>query len=159
MIRSMTAYDRQERVETWGRLSWELRSVNHRYLDIFPRLPDELRQLEPLVRERVAAVVARGKVECTLRFQPSAGVATELDINWPFAERLIASTQAIAEKVSNPAPVSPLELLKMPGVVQQAELDLEPIAAATMELLDQALQGFVAGREREGGKLAELIQE
>ncbi|HEX5514860.1 MAG TPA: YicC/YloC family endoribonuclease [Gammaproteobacteria bacterium] len=159
MIRSMTAYDRKERLGPWGRLSWELRSVNHRYLDIYPRLPDELRQLEPLVRERVAAAVARGKVECTLRFQPAAGVATELDINWQFAERLLSGVAAIAEKMNSPAPVSPLELLKMPGVIQQAELDLEPIAAAALELLDEALAGFVDSREREGARLGELIRE
>lgn len=159
MIRSMTAYDRKERLGQWGRLSWELRSVNHRYLDIYPRLPDELRQLEPLVRERVAAAVARGKVECTLRFQPVAGVATELDINWQFAERLLLGVAAIAEKMNSPAPVSPLELLKMPGVIQQAELDLEPIAAAALELLDEALAGFVDSREREGARLGELIRE
>lgn len=159
MIRSMTAFDRQERVETWGRLSWELRSVNHRYLDIMPRLPDELRQLEPLVRERVAAAVARGKMECTLRFQPAVGVATELGINWPYAEQLLAGMAALAEKIPVSAPVSPLSLLKMPGVLQQAELDMEPIAAAALELLEQALQGFITSREREGGKLAELIRE
>ncbi|NLO80888.1 MAG: YicC family protein [Xanthomonadaceae bacterium] len=159
MIRSMTAYDRQERVEEWGRLSWELRSVNHRYLDISPRLPEELRQLEPLVRERVAAVVARGKMECTLRFQPALGVTTGLEINWPYVDQLATAAAAVAAKLPNPAPISPLDVLKMPGVLQQTELDLEPIAAAALELLDQALQGFIASREREGAKLAELIRE
>jgi uncharacterized protein (TIGR00255 family) len=155
----MTAYDRKEKVGEWGRLSWELRSVNHRYLDVYPRLPDELRQLEPLARERISAVLARGKVECTLRFQPAAGAATELDINWPFADKLLAGCAAIAEKMTAAAPVSPLDLLRMPGVIQQAELDLEPVAAAALELLDEALAGFVASREREGARLAELIRE
>lgn len=159
MIRSMTAYDRKERTGDWGRLAWELRAVNHRYLDVYPRLPDELRQLEPLVRERVAGVLSRGKVECGLRFQPAPGVTTQMEVDWLFTERVLSSCAAIAQQMSAAAPVSPLDLLKLPGVVKQTELDLEPIAAAALELLDEALAGFVENREREGGRLASLIRE
>jgi uncharacterized protein (TIGR00255 family) len=159
MIRSMTAYDRKEKAGDQGRLVWELRSVNHRFLDVYPRLPDELRQLEPLVRERVAARLARGKVECSLRFQPAPGVAAELEIDWLYTERLLSSCAAIAQQMSVAAPMTPLDLLRMPGVVRQAEPDLEPIAAAALELLDEALAGLVVSREREGGRLAELIRE
>lgn len=159
MIRSMTAYERKERVGEWGRLTWELRSVNHRFLDVYPRLPEELRQLEPLVRERVAGKLTRGKVECGLRFQPSAGAAVELEIDWPHTQRLLSACAAIEEKMNAAASVSPLDLLKMPGVIQQSEPDLEPVAAAALELLDEALTGFIENREREGTRLAELIRD
>lgn len=159
MIRSMTAYDRQERVEEWGRLSWELRSVNHRYLDISPRLPEELRQLEPLVRERIAGRLARGKVECSLRFQAAPGITAGPEIDWSYTDQLLAACAALGQRMSAVAPLNPLELLRMPGVVRQAEPDLEPVTAAALELLDETLDGFVANRETEGARLAELIRE
>lgn len=159
MIRSMTAYERKERVGDWGRLTWELRSVNHRFLDVNPRLPEELRQLEPLVRERVAQWVTRGKVECGLRFQPAANTAVDLEVDWRYTERLLAACAAIGEKMTVAGSVSPLDLLRMPGVMQQAEPDLEPVAGAAMALLDEALAGFVESREREGARMAALIQD
>jgi uncharacterized protein (TIGR00255 family) len=159
MIRSMTAYDRKERTGDWGRLAWELRSVNHRYLDVYPRLPDELRQLEPVVRERVAGQLSRGKVECSLRFQAAPGVTAELEINWLYTERLLSSCAAIAQQMAAAAPINPLDLLKMPGVVKQNEPDLEPVVDAALELLDETLTGFVENREREGARLAELIRD
>lgn len=159
MIRSMTAYERKERAGEWGRLTWELRSVNHRFLDVYPRLPEELRQLEPMVRERVMAKLTRGKVECGLRFQPSAGAAMELEIDWPHTRRLLSACAALAEEMEDPDEISPLDLLKMPGVIQQGEPDLEPVAAAALALLDEALAGFIENREREGARLAELIRD
>lgn len=159
MIRSMTAYERRERTGDWGRLAWELRSVNHRFLDVYPRLPEELRQLEPLVRERIAGRLARGKVECSLRFQAAPGIAAGPEIDWSYTDQLLAACAALAQRMSAVAPLNPLELLRMPGVVRQAEPDLEPVTAAALELLDETLDGFVANRETEGARLAELIRE
>jgi len=157
MLRSMTAYDRKERQGEWGRLTWELRSINHRFLDVYPRMPEELRQLEPAVRERLAAKLSRGKVECALRFQPAAGTGAGLEVNWPHAERLLAACGALAQQMAAAAPISPLDLLRMPGVLKDVEQDLEPVAQAALELLDEAIDGLIENREREGARLAELI--
>lgn len=159
MLRSMTAYDRKERSGDWGKLSWELRSINHRFLDIYPRLPEELRHLEPTVRERVGNTLARGKVECNLRYRPAAGVVTEIEVNWRYTERVLAACGALSQQLSTVAPVNPLELLRLPGVVKESEPDLEPVGAAALELLDQTIAGLIESREREGGKLAEIVRD
>ncbi len=159
MPRSMTAFNRGERVEAWGRLSWELRSVNHRYLDVSPRIPEDLRQMEPIVRERVARRVSRGKMECSLRFEPSVGVS-DVAVNWPYAEKLIEAGKGLQGKLGLAATsMDPLDLLRMPGVLAEPTRDLEPVTAAALELLDETLDGFIRAREREGEHLQQLVAE
>jgi len=157
MVFSMTAFERRERQAEWGKLIWELRSVNHRYLDLHLRLPDELRYLESAVREHVGGRLVRGKVECTLRFAAAPGVSGTLEINWPFAEQVLAATSALAGRLPSPAAVSPLELLRTPGVLSETPPDMEPVAQAAMELLADALSGLRWARGREGGRLADIV--
>ncbi|HKJ94487.1 MAG TPA: YicC/YloC family endoribonuclease, partial [Gammaproteobacteria bacterium] len=159
MIRSMTAFARRESQGEWGKLTWELRSVNHRYLDIHPRLPDELRFLETGLRERVGARLARGKVECNLRYRPAAGAAGTVRVNWAYADQIVDACDALARRLKSAAPVSPLELLGTPGVTEEADPDLTPVAAAAMTALDDALGELVEAREREGARLAEVIRD
>ncbi len=159
MPRSMTAFNRVERTGDWGRLSWETRSVNHRYLDVHPRIPEELRQLEPLVRERLGKRLSRGKVECSLRFEPAVAVS-DVTVNWAYAEKLIDAGKALQGKLGLAATsMDPLDLLRMPGVLAEPTRDMEPVSAAAMELLDECLDGFVDAREREGVRLAALVRE
>ncbi len=159
MIRSMTAFERQEAQGDWGKLSWELRSVNHRYLDVYPRLPDELRQLEPVLRERISARLSRGKIECSLRYRPAAGVGGDVELNWPYLEQLLAAGTALAQRIGSAAPLNPLELMRMPGVLKESEQNLEPVLKAAAELLERTLDGFVADREREGARLGQIVLE
>jgi uncharacterized protein (TIGR00255 family) len=159
MIRSMTAFDRKERQGEWGRLAWELRSINHRFLDVYLRLPEDLRQLEPAVRERLSARLGRGKIECGLRFTPAPGVVAGAELNEQVAERLLAACQTLVQRMNAPAPISPLDVLRMPGAMKEAELDLEPVVAAALELLDEAIDGLIESREREGARLAEIVRE
>ncbi|MCC5812823.1 MAG: YicC family protein [Ectothiorhodospiraceae bacterium] len=159
MPRSMTAFERRERTGEWGRMAWELRSVNHRYLDVNPRLPEEFRQLETAVRERVGAKLARGKVECALRFE-SVVAGGQVQVNWPYAEQLIDAAGTLADRLGKRAgTMSPVELMRMPGVMSEPAKDLEPLHAAALELLDETLDGFVQSREREGKRLGEMIRE
>jgi len=159
MTRSMTAFDRQQHQAEWGRISWELRSVNHRYLDVQPRLPEELRHLEPAVRERIGARLGRGKVECTLRFKPAAGYAGRLTIDEGYAEQVIEAARALGQRVGADPAGTGLDLLKVPGVVQESDPDLEPVAEAALALLDRCLDGFEAAREREGERLAQVLRD
>ncbi len=159
MPRSMTAFERRERAGDWGKVSWELRSVNHRYLDVNPRLPEEFRQLEAAVREKTSARLARGKVECALRFEAPAG-GGKVQVNWPYADQLIEAAEALAEKLGKRvAGLSPAELMRLPGVMTEPARDLEPLHVAAMELLDEALDGFIENRTREGKRLGEMIRE
>ncbi|MDZ7811176.1 MAG: YicC/YloC family endoribonuclease [Arhodomonas sp.] len=159
MIRSMTGFARRDAEGDRGTLSWELRSVNHRYLDLSPRLPDELRFLEPDVRDRLSAALSRGKVEATLRYRSPAGGAAGLEIDWGYADQVIGACERVAERLSQSAPVSPLEVLAMPGVVAEARHDWQPVAAAALACLDEAVAELVRVREGEGERLAAVIRD
>lgn len=159
MIRSMTAFSRQEAQSDIGALTWELRSVNHRYLECALRLPEELRGLEVTLRERAAAALGRGKLEGTLRFQPNENDDTALVINQPLAGAVARACRDLQPLVDGAMPPGALELLRWPGVVQKAETDLQPVQAAALALYDATLADLVAMREREGGRLKEMILE
>ncbi|MCR6685512.1 YicC/YloC family endoribonuclease [Pseudoxanthomonas sp.] len=157
MIRSMTAFASGERVTPWGVLGCELRSVNHRFLETGLRLSDELRALEPQLREKVAARVQRGKLDLAMRLRaPEA--ATGLAVNEALLEQLGALAQRLDPKFPR-LRVEFTELLQLPGVLQAPAADGEALQAQALELLDQVLDEFVAARGREGAKLAAAISE
>ena len=159
MIRSMTAFSRREASYPWGELSVELRSVNHRYLDVSPRLPEELRAAEGDFRQRVAAVLSRGKVDLNMRFAPAQGSGDSLQIDRQLAERISHASREIDLLLYNPAPVNSLDVLRWPGVIQSVAVEPDELLQAALGLLDEALAELVAMREREGAKLAELIEQ
>lgn len=158
MPRSMTAFERREIQGEWGRLSWELRSVNHRYLDIHPRLPEDLRQLETAVRERIGQRLGRGKVECTLRFEATAA-SGDVQLNWEYVDQILAATRELNVRLHGAAPIPATDVLRLPGVLREQGRDLEPVKEVALSLLDEALDGFVETREREGGRLGAMIGE
>jgi uncharacterized protein (TIGR00255 family) len=157
MTRSMTAFARTETSGDWGRLVWEIRSVNHRYLETGLRLPDELRGLEGEVRTRIAARVGRGKVDCVLRFEKADTAASEVAVNEALATRLIRAAEQLAGMMASPAAMSPLEILRWPGVMAQREVDPEALAQAALHGLAGALDELTANRKREGAALRELV--
>lgn len=157
MIRSMTAFAASERATDWGTLSGELRAVNHRFLELSLRLPEELRALESQLRERVAARVSRGKLDLVIRLRAaSSGESLQLD------EALLERLGELARQLDTRFPqlqVQFTELLQFPGVLQSRGIDGELLQREAMALLDAVLDDFVAAREREGGKLAAVIGE
>ena len=159
MTRSMTAFARHDTRQDWGELVWELRSVNHRYLEIFPRIPEELRAIEPQVREAIAARLKRGKVDVGLRWRASGGAGGELVVNQELAQRLSHVSRQLDATLYNPSPVSSLDLMRWPGVVEAAAADWGPIKQAALELLGQALDTLVETREREGTRLDAMMRE
>ncbi len=126
MTRSMTAFARQEVQQSWGSLTWEVRSVNHRYLEPHLRLPESLRDLEGPLREQLRKSLSRGKVECTLRFVPEAQSQT-LTVNQDFAGELVAAAQQVASIIPNAQTLDPLEVLRWPGVLQDTKLDMDAV--------------------------------
>lgn len=160
MIQSMTAFARSEAKGEWGALAWELRTVNHRYLDLSIRLPEEFRSLEPAVRERLSARVSRGKLDAQLRFQAvQSSSVSALKINRELAQALVESAQAAAGLLDNSAPISPMEILRWPGVIAEQERDLEPLRALALEQLDQAIEQLVETRRREGDRLKGFLTD
>src|SRR5690606_30424438 len=158
MVHSMTAFARNEQATAHGTLSWELRSVNHRYLEPHLRLPEAFRDLEGAVREALRQGLSRGKVECTLRFaEESAG--KQLQVDSERARQLIAAAEQVAALIQQPAPLNPLEVLAWPGVLVADSADPQALNAAALKLFDQALAELKAGRAREGAELAKLLND
>jgi uncharacterized protein (TIGR00255 family) len=158
MIRSMTAFATCERAVTGGQLACELRAVNHRFLELSVRAPEELRAAEGAMRERVAQRVSRGKVDLGFRLRTEASTRSELSVN----EGLLAQLSLLARKHHGQFPgmtVDFVDLLRYPGVVEDAQPDAAGLQAAALSLLDETLVEFVAAREREGAKLAAVMRE
>lgn len=158
MVQSMTAFARVEQNGAYGTLSWELRSVNHRYLEPHLRLPDTLREVEGTVREALRNGLSRGKVECTLKLTESASEQS-LHVNQERAQQLIQATEQISQLIAQPAALNPLEVLAWPGVLSTQSVDSQAINSAAIELFRSALTQLKESRGREGADLARLISE
>ena len=157
MIRSMTAFARASGEQAGAELTWELRSVNHRYLEAFVRLPEELRAMEPLVRERVTARLGRGKLECVLRCSWAPAQATVLEIDKPRLKAVLDACREIETRSSEATSPGVMELLRWPGVVREPEPDTGAAQQQALALLDEALDELVATREREGEQIKGLL--
>jgi len=157
MIRSMTGFARRERLGPWGTLSCELRTVNHRYLEISLRLPEELKALDNEIRQLIGGTLRRGKVDANLYLKSSGDVQRALELDLQLLDELAARIAQIRERVKESAPVSPIELLRWPGLVREAELDAAPIMAAALELAREALDELNETRLREGQRIRELL--
>jgi uncharacterized protein (TIGR00255 family) len=156
MIRSMTAYASAEAQTPAGALTCELRAVNHRYLELSPRLPEDMRVFESALRERMTTRLSRGKVDVIVRRGESRGESLQVD------SALIGRLSELALDMEARFPrmqVEFTELLRFPGVLQHAEVDQEAVQAALLEVLDRALEVLTATREREGAKLGEILRE
>ena len=158
MIRSMTAFASGERSTRWGTIAAELRSVNHRFLELAVKAPEELRGAEPALRERLGARLQRGKVDLTLRFRPEPGGGGELALNTALVARLAELHGDLRTRFSDLA-VEFTELLRFPGVVADQGLDAAALQNETLLLVEQVLEEFVAARGREGAKLAAAMVE
>jgi len=157
MIRSMTAFASAERRTSHGVLECELRAVNHRFLELGLRLPEELRVLEPALRAGISAKLSRGKLDVTVRLRPAQG-AVALELNAPLAERLIALMDGLKDRV--PGASTPLvDFLQFPGILQTPSGNAEALQGDVLALLDEVLSSFIAAREREGAHLAQAITE
>jgi uncharacterized protein (TIGR00255 family) len=159
MVKSMTAFTRVEHSDDVGSITLELRSVNHRFLDLSLRMPEELRAQEQAIREAIGKRVARGKVDLNLRFQRNEAGGAELVVNQELAKMVADASREVDALLYNPSPVSSLEVLRWPGVLQAQELDREQLSKSIMDLLNNALDDFISAREREGAKLAEIIEQ
>lgn len=155
MLASMTAFGRVEVTENWGTAILEIRSVNHRYLDMSIRMPDELRALEAVFRADIQKRIQRGKVDCTLRLETAEQNPAELPINLELAQKLIAAANALP--IGQPQAINPVDILRWPGVINREKLDLDLLGDALRDLLDKALDMLVDTRTREGEKIREMI--
>ena len=158
MTYSMTAFARKEQSYDFGTLQIEIKSVNQRYLEPTFRLHETLRPLEMKLRDILKQRVKRGKVEVNVRFHVATG-ESGLDIDEGRLAAVSKALEKITNSVANTSPINPVELLQYPGVLIDAELDVEAVHETAVGLFEEALGEFIAGRKREGDAMADAIQE
>jgi len=157
MLRSMTGFARAERAATAGLLAWEIRSVNHRYLEVSLRVPDELRASEADFRRAIGAVARRGKVDASFYVRPAATASRELALDEVLLDRLIENATAVQRRLGAAGRIDAVDLLRWPGVVRESERDTTSLAAAAMDLLGEALAAFTTSRAGEGERIAQML--
>ena len=157
MTKSMTAFARIQQTLDEGELIWEIRSVNHRFLELHLKMPEDFRASETRFREILQHRLKRGKVECFLRFNANTQQSAGIKINPQQAKSLVSACQEINDLLHQPSEVDPMEVLQWPGVVQESKLDMKPVLVACETSLNKALDDLIANREREGGRMRDLI--
>jgi len=154
----MTAFARNTVDFSWGSITCELRSVNHRFLEAGFRMPETLRQVEMSLREIARKKLTRGKVDISLQVALNNDDAT-VHIDMALAGRTIEIAQTLASELLNPAPISPLDIMRWPGVLTEQSVETENLHGAAIKTFTEAVDQLLEGRQREGDKLAEMIEE
>lgn len=158
MIYSMTGFARVHQQAEWGEAAWELRSVNHRYLELNLRLPEQVRDCEPLVREAIKAKLQRGKIDVTLRFQPKEG-ANGFAVDQELVNQLLQAHEQLKVQSGVASELNVTTLLRWPGVLQAQDQNMDAVKATLLHWLDAALDQLLAQRQREGERIAALMLE
>ena len=153
----MTGFARHSAETEAGTLTWELRTVNHRYLDIHFKLPEELRPKEQEFKQRVSASLGRGKVECSLHLARSPADTNNLQVNMELVGLLRKRVTEIATALHDTQLLNPIDVLRWPGVISEPDIDTEPLYKDAAALLDTALQAMTEMRRAEGGRIATML--
>ncbi len=159
MIRSMTGYARVETQGAWGRLSWELRSVNHRYFDFSIKAPEEFRALDGELRQLAASRIARGKIEAALRYTRESAGGNRIEPDLDRVRDLRQALDSVAKEWGPLLGADPLRLLSFPGVLREQSADFTVLLEAARTLFDQCVREFNESRAREGGRLETFLVE
>lgn len=157
MLSSMTAFARQQSQGDWGTATWEIRTVNHRYLEIYFRLPDDLRNLEQQCREKISEYLSRGKVDVSLKFQPGSVVHPDINLNTNMLSALSRAAQSVEEFFPKIGSINPLHILQWPGVIQNSELPIDSLSEPILSALDNTLNELRSVRHREGASIATML--
>ena len=158
MLHSMTGFARESVETDIGTLTWEIRAVNHRYLDVQFKLPEDLRPREQAFRQQASASLGRGKIECALFFRQAVHQESELQIDTELVELIGHRISQLTSKLPNVAAVNPIEILRWPGVIVQGVVDTEPLFERAGELFGTALESINKMRGSEGARIAEMIE-
>jgi uncharacterized protein (TIGR00255 family) len=159
MTNSMTAFARKEKQAEWGLAAWEIRSVNHRYLEIVLSLPDTFSHLEPLIRKQMQARLQRGRVEAKLRYKSTINKAMPIEIDEELIQSLIGAYKKIGHLAHTNTPLNPGELLRWPQLLKFPELSTEMIQPALITLFSETLDDFCKVRSIEGKAIFELLNQ
>lgn len=156
MIQSMTAFARKEARDEWGGAIWEIRSINHRYLEMNLRLPEALGSLEPIIREQLKNRLQRGKIDVTLRYQPPTGQG--FSINQELVNALLNAQNQVADSTEPAlAPVTTADILRWPGVLMASETNANHLQKQVMAVFENTVEELIQQRLREGKVLQQLM--
>ena len=158
MLQSMTGFARESVETDIGTLTWEIRAVNHRYLDVQFKLPEDLRPKEQLFRQQASGALARGKVECALYFRRAVHHDSELQIDKQLVELIGQRISELTAKLPNVAAANPVEILRWPGVLLQNDVDTEPLFERAGALFETALKALGGMRSNEGARIGEMLE-
>ncbi|GIU46544.1 YicC/YloC family endoribonuclease [Shewanella algidipiscicola] len=157
MIQSMTAYARIEHKAQWGTASWEIRSVNQRYLETYLRLPEQLRSLEPVLRDRLRKRLNRGKIEVNLRYDLGENKDSNLQLNQALAAQIIQAANWVKQEAGQ-GEINVVDVLRWPGVMSGSEQDMDAISKELLVAFDDAVAQFIEARGREGDAINTMLQ-
>ncbi|MDC1144635.1 YicC family protein [Porticoccaceae bacterium] len=158
MPRSMTAFARNTVNFDWGSLTCELRSVNHRFLETSFRLPETMREIEMPLREIARKKLSRGKVDCSVQINFNHQ-DNSINADIALARRYIDIAEKVAAELHNPAPISPMEIMRWPGILKDQDIDPETLHQAAIDTVSATMEQLLDGRQREGEKLADMIEQ
>jgi len=158
MLRSMTAFARATVRLPLGESCWEIRSVNHRYLEINLRLPDEWRWLEIPIRETIGRRLNRGKVDCALKLSNN-GTESSFNLNVAVVQQILSAATQINQLTGYNQPLSPLDILRFPNVLENPTPDADLVKESLMQTLSNTLDDLIAYREREGEQILQMIEQ
>jgi uncharacterized protein (TIGR00255 family) len=154
----MTGFARAETATPQGQLLWEVRSINHRYLEVQFKLPDFARELEGGLRQSATSQLGRGRVECSLSLRAGDNRAPAGQLNSALVRQIASHLKAVAGELDDPAPVSPLDLLRWPGVLEQEEQDPAALYPVVIQTFDGVLAELNEARSREGARIHEMLE-
>jgi uncharacterized protein (TIGR00255 family) len=154
----MTGFARESVETDLGTLTWEIRAVNHRYLDVQFKLPEDMRPKEQAFRQQASAVLGRGKIECGLYFRRAVDQQTEMQLDTDLVELLGNRISELSSKLPATAAINPIEILRWPGVMKQPEIDAEPLFEEASALLDTALHALNGMRQSEGLRIEDMLE-
>lgn len=157
MPRSMTAFARVQKSCDIGAITWEIRSVNHRYLEPGLKLPDEFKILEPVIRKQIGKYLTRGKIDATLQYTLNQVAQPPLQFNENLVSGLCQLEQKVLNITQTSKKLSMFEILNWPGVVSNIERDMSPLLLLAEKTLIQTLKQLQLSREKEGKALNKMI--
>ncbi|MFQ6006215.1 MAG: YicC family protein, partial [Woeseia sp.] len=158
MLHSMTGFARRAAETPLGTLTWELRAVNHRFLDVQFRLPEELRPKETELRQQVSASLNRGKIDCSLHFHRATCDGAELTLNHQLVQQIRAKIEELNDLLKDTGAINPVDVLRWPGVVAETEVETEPLFEQASRLLGDTLTALGEMRASEGKRIADMLQ-
>lgn len=159
MIYSMTAFSRQAEQSNWGKVVWEMRAVNHRFLDCSFKMPENFRQIEMGLRELIREKLQRGRIECALQYKPATKDHSSLSIDKNLVESLVYAINEVKQFMPEAKSVNPLQILAWPNVLQTGEENIEFVQNEIIKLFKRTLDELIVSRAREGGELQKVLEK